>query len=165
MLTVQHAEVWNKVLDERYPASITYLCYKYMITTFRGYYICTISANMHRISEFSYSQLLVSASSQKIPFWSVLTPKWRTDAATDRLTMPCICLTPTAWDSTAQLDSHVTVLLWFSGDKSCGKNTCTFLVSPLFKVQSEQSDTKRWSISTELTSKVIILNRKDNHPL
>ncbi len=45
----------------RYPASITYLCHKYLIITFSKYYICSISADIYWILEFSYSPLLASA--------------------------------------------------------------------------------------------------------
>ncbi len=50
-----------------FPASITYLCYMYLITTFK---ILVIEYRLiYLISEFSYSLILVSASSHKSPHW------------------------------------------------------------------------------------------------
>ncbi len=42
VFNLQYTEVWNEVCsDVRYPASITYLCHKYLITTLSRYYTCT----------------------------------------------------------------------------------------------------------------------------
>ncbi len=47
-------------------SSMTCLCHKCMIIKFSGYFICAISADLYQIVKFSYPQLLVSTSAQKL---------------------------------------------------------------------------------------------------
>ncbi len=68
--SLQCSEVWNKVCqDVRYPASITCLCHTSLITSFSGYYICTVSANGSDIGIFLLPVICFGIS-PKTPNWS-----------------------------------------------------------------------------------------------
>ncbi len=67
MFTVLCTDVWNKVCKNvRYPASITYLCHKYFITTFSQYYISVISADILDIGIFLLPNIGISVGPKNL---------------------------------------------------------------------------------------------------
>ncbi len=70
MFTLPCAEVWNKACYNVQISCLHYMSLTQVLDNHIQRILCTISAHIYRISEFSYSQLWLTASSPKIPYRS-----------------------------------------------------------------------------------------------